>query len=142
MAKFLPYQQRVVKEADELQVKLADLVAFGETPVFAALDPKEQRLLETQSAHMGEYLHVLQERIRGFRGMKRYTCHRQVCAHPMTHGDYNKLRGWPTPEGQDPKDEGYLVEYIDGGKPNHPDYANYISWSPKGIFDAGYKEKK
>lgn len=62
-----------------------------------------------------------------------------VNACPMTLGDYNKLQGWLIPEGQNPADDGYLVEYADGGKPNHPDYAGYISWSPKGVFERAYQ---
>ncbi len=57
----------------------------------------------------------------------------------MTLGDYNKLQGWTLPEGQDATAEGYLVEYLDGGKPNHPDYDNYISWSPRDVFKDSYK---
>lgn len=42
----------------------------------------------------------------------------------------------------DPKTDGdeagYLVEYTDGGKPNHPSHEGYISWSPKAQFDAAY----
>lgn len=36
-------------------------------------------------------------------------------------------------------EEGYLVEYTDGGKPNHPDYAGYVSWSPKTVFERAYR---
>lgn len=43
----------------------------------------------------------------------------------------------------DPKtngtDDGYLVEYTDGGAPNHPDHPGYISWSPKAQFDNAYR---
>lgn len=56
----------------------------------------------------------------------------------MNRGDYNTLQGWTLPEGQDASDEGYLVEYLDGGKANHPDFENYISWSPKDVFEAAY----
>lgn len=62
-----------------------------------------------------------------------------VNAMPMTREQYNYHRGWETPEGENPKDEGYLVEYLDGGKPNHKDHENYISWSPKDVFDKSYK---
>lgn len=34
------------------------------------------------------------------------------------------------------EDEGYLVEYLDGGKPNYPDkHDNFISWCPKEQFE-------
>lgn len=62
-----------------------------------------------------------------------------VLATEMSLGDYNKHQGWTIPEDQNPEDEGYLVEYIDGGKPNHKDHDGYISWSPKNVFDNSYK---
>ena len=60
---------------------------------------------------------------------------------PMNRGDYNLYQGWTIPENENPTDEGYLVEYIDGGKPNHPDHRGYISWSPKGVFEKSYKKR-
>lgn len=59
---------------------------------------------------------------------------------PMTRAEYNAVRGWEVPADENGADEGYLVEYTDGGKPNHPYYAGYISWSPKAQFDAAYRE--
>ena len=56
----------------------------------------------------------------------------------MTRGEYNEFRGWTTPEDENPNDAGYLVEYLDGGTANHPDFENYISWSPKEVFDRNY----
>jgi hypothetical protein len=58
---------------------------------------------------------------------------------PMSRGDYNAYRGWALPEDEDGEDEGYLVEYLDGGKPNHPKHAGYISWSPKEQFDNAHR---
>ncbi len=63
---------------------------------------------------------------------------KQVTAKPMTRQAYNDYRGWKLPADEDGTDEGYLVEYLDGGKPNHPAHAGYISWSPKAQFDAAY----
>lgn len=57
----------------------------------------------------------------------------------MTRLAYNQLRGWTVPTDENPSDEGFLVEYMDGGKPNHPDYAGYISWSPKDVFERAYQ---
>ena len=59
----------------------------------------------------------------------------------MTRLEYNILRGWQLPEDEDRDDEGYLVEYLDGGKPNHPDFKGYISWSPKERFENVYREE-
>ena len=69
---------------------------------------------------------------------KKYKCTKEVFATPMNRGEYNTLRGWHVPDDENPNDAGYLVEYLDGGKPNHPDFDNYISWSPKDIFERGY----
>jgi len=63
-----------------------------------------------------------------------------INAKPISKLDYNILRGWDQPSSEDPKEDGYLVEYLDGGKPCHPDFKNYISWSPKEQFDNAYKE--
>lgn len=61
-----------------------------------------------------------------------------VLALAMTRLAYNEYRGWSLPADENGADDGYLVEYTDGGAPNHPDHAGYISWSPKAQFDAGY----
>ena len=58
---------------------------------------------------------------------------------PMTRGQYNDYRGWATPKEENPDDEGYLVEYQDGGKPNDARHLGYISWSPKDVFEKSYK---
>ena len=62
-----------------------------------------------------------------------------INAEPMTRDAYNALRGWEVPVDENPNDEGYLVEYIDGGKANHPDFAGYISWSPAEVFNNAYR---
>jgi hypothetical protein len=72
--------------------------------------------------------------------MKSYIGTKAVNAKPMTRASYNNLRGWPVPLDENGDDEGYLVEYTDGGKPNHPDFAGYVSWSPKAQFEGAYKE--
>ena len=62
-----------------------------------------------------------------------------IKATAMTRLAYNILRGWELPQDEDGSDEGYLVEYLDGGQANHPDYAGYISWSPKEVFKNAYR---
>ena len=62
-----------------------------------------------------------------------------INAKPMTRAEYNVFRGWQLPADEDGSDEGYLVEYLDGGKPNTPQYAGYVSWSPKEQFDNAYR---
>lgn len=63
-----------------------------------------------------------------------------VSATPMNRADYNAYRGWTLPIDENGADEGYLVEYMDGGKPNDDRHTGYISWSPKAQFDAAYRE--
>lgn len=72
--------------------------------------------------------------------MKRFKCHKEVYAYAMNRLDYNVYRGWELPANENGADEGYLVEYIDGGERNHPDHKGYISWSPKAVFEGGYTE--
>jgi hypothetical protein len=60
----------------------------------------------------------------------------------MLLSEFNLLTG---KDHIDPASErdGYLVEYPLVGEddtPNHPDYAGYISWSPKAAFEAAYTE--
>jgi hypothetical protein len=57
-----------------------------------------------------------------------------VKGQPMNRLDYNLYRGWVLPEDENGADAGYLVEYLDGGKPNHSAHAGYISWSPAEQF--------
>ena len=71
--------------------------------------------------------------------MKSYIGTKRINAKPMNRLDYDALRGWLLPEGENGNDEGYLVEYVDGGKPNHDGYKGYVSWSPKEQFDSAYQ---
>lgn len=62
-----------------------------------------------------------------------------ITAEAMTRAAYNGYRGWDLPANENGADQGYLVEYTDGGKPNDPRHAGYISWSPKEQFDNAYR---
>lgn len=73
-------------------------------------------------------------------GMSTYTGIKTIRAVSMTRGAYNKLRGWEVPSNEDPNDEGYLVEYTDGGTPNTSEFEGYISWSPRGVFEKAYHQ--
>ncbi len=73
--------------------------------------------------------------------MKTFKSHKLVTATPMNRLDYNIYRGWELPSNENGSDEGYLVEYLDGGESNHPEHKGYISWSPKAQFDNGYSEE-
>ena len=63
-----------------------------------------------------------------------------INAKPMSRLDYNIFRGWELPANENGSDEGYLVEYIDGGEPNTKEYRGYVSWSPKVQFENAYKQ--
>lgn len=72
--------------------------------------------------------------------MKTYLGAKIVRAKPMTRKEYNDFRGWQLPENECGEDAGYLVEYVDGGTPNTPEYKGYISWSPAKQFETAYNE--
>lgn len=59
-----------------------------------------------------------------------------VGAAAMTKNDFLTYIG----KDSDPEDDapGFMVEYLDGGKPNHPLHAGYISWSPVQVFVNNY----
>ena len=61
---------------------------------------------------------------------KEYIGVKLLKAEPMTRGDYNKKRGWTIPKDENPKDEGYVVQYDN----------DYVSWSPKEVFEKSYTE--
>lgn len=70
---------------------------------------------------------------------KNYIGVKKIKGFPMNRLDYNVYRGWELPADENGDDEGFLVEYVDGGKSNHPDHEGYISWSPKEVFDNAYR---
>lgn len=71
--------------------------------------------------------------------MKTYIGTKLIRALPMTRAAYNEFRGWQLPADENGDDAGYLVEYLDGGKPNTPQYMGYVSWSPAEQFDKAYR---
>lgn len=70
--------------------------------------------------------------------MNTYIGTKIINAKPMNRLEYNEFRNWQLPADENGADEGYLVEYLDGGKPNTPEYAGYVSWSPKDVFEKSY----
>lgn len=72
--------------------------------------------------------------------MKKHIGTKMVLSRPMSRQEYNTYRGWSLPADENGDDKGYLVEYLDGGKPNHAHHPGYISWSPKEQFDKAYRE--
>lgn len=62
-----PFQQRVLQEKLELDVRLDALRAFvGSSPLFLTLPELEQWRMLKQFHHMAQYSAVLQERIDAF----------------------------------------------------------------------------
>jgi hypothetical protein len=61
--------------------------------------------------------------------MQQYIGTKLLKAFPLSRGSYNLYRGWIIPKGENPDDEGYLVQYQDG----------YESWSPKDQFEMAYR---
>ena len=71
--------------------------------------------------------------------MKQFLGVKLIHAKPMTRAESNTFRGWELPADERGEDEGYLVEYLDGGQANTKEYAGYVSWSPKDVFERAYK---
>jgi hypothetical protein len=53
----------------------------------------------------------------------------------MTRQEYNDYRGWQLPADENGDDNGYLVEYADGGKSNVEGHTGYVSWSPADVLE-------
>lgn len=62
--------------------------------------------------------------------MKKYIGTKVIEAREVCRGDYNKYRGWQTPEDENPEDKGYFIRYSDG----------YESWLPKKQFEEEYRD--
>jgi len=58
-----PYQQRVLKEREELFTKWDALRAYINGAQFSAVEPAQQALLRAQLRAMGDYLAILDRRI-------------------------------------------------------------------------------
>lgn len=64
---------------------------------------------------------------------------KQIIATSMNRFEYNNYRNWDLPSDENGADDGYLVEYVDGGASNHPAHKGYISWSPSEVFNRVYQ---
>ena len=71
--------------------------------------------------------------------MKQHIGVKLINAMPMTRAEYNTFRGWQLPGDENGDDEGFLVEYVDGGKANTEQFKGYVSWSPKDVFERAYR---
>ncbi len=61
-----PYQQRVVEERDELEIKYKAICDFLESEFAKTLPRHDYALLRRQEVHMECYLNILNARIRRF----------------------------------------------------------------------------
>jgi hypothetical protein len=71
--------------------------------------------------------------------MTPFTGTMQVLAEPMNLADYHIYRGWKLPSNDNGENEGYLVECLNGGEPNHEHHEGYVSWRPKQQFENNYQ---
>ena len=71
--------------------------------------------------------------------MRKHIGVKEINAKPMTRLAYNNFRGWDLPEDENGNDEGFLVEYIDGGQANTEEFKGYVSWSPNDVFERAYR---
>ena len=74
--------------------------------------------------------------------MNKYIGVKEINAKPMNRQEYNDFRGWELPEDENGNDDGFLVEYIDGGigNGNTKEFNGYVSWSPKDVFERAYRK--
>jgi hypothetical protein len=62
----LPWQQDVLREKADLEVKIRALTSFSQSPYAAGLDVRLRQLLFKQNAAMHKYLVILERRIGSF----------------------------------------------------------------------------
>ena len=72
--------------------------------------------------------------------MVAYIGTKSLSAVAVSRAEYCEYRGWQIPKDADPNEQGYLVEYTDGGKPNDERHKGYISWSPACVFKDAYRQ--
>ena len=74
-----------------------------------------------------------------------YVGTKKVYPTAMTRAEYYLKLELRVPLNEDATEKGYMVEYLEGGKPNTSFSNMYVSWSPKDVFDKSYfveKDKK
>lgn len=69
-----------------------------------------------------------------FKNLIEYKSHKIVHAEPMNQGEYNRFKGFVEHNNENADKQGYLVIYSKDTEDE------YISWSPKHVFEAGYNE--
>lgn len=63
---------------------------------------------------------------------------RLIEAKEMTRYEYNQMRGWVLPEGENPNDMGYLVVNPAVTQRNVEGFDGYVSWLPEQAFKEQY----
>lgn len=111
----------------EIGQRLAKSDAVDKIWAFLGFELRTKLKLIEDAPNPGGLIHTLGS-------PKTYVGTKVIHALEMSLGEYNKLRGWGMPANEDPKEEGYLVEYTNGGVPNVPGFGGYISWCPKEVF--------
>lgn len=132
-----PHQNRVIAERLRVSEDVNKLEAFILSPAFKNVDKDEQSLLNQQLEAMATHLRILDLRVAKYVEAKRYRCVTEIMARPMTRKAYHNLRGFDDPDNDD---EGFFIEHLEGGEKNHSDFAGYITWVTKGIFERSYQE--
>lgn len=66
--------------------------------------------------------------------MARFVNISNLSAYKMTRGEYNALRGWELPAGEDGLDAGFLVVNHTASERNVDGYDGYVNWLPSKIF--------
>ena len=112
--------------------ELAYKMAFGKVWGFMGYHLKQT--LHEQEELLSSVLVPKQDSAKTYIGTK------VIHAEPMNRLNYNVFRGWTLPADENGDDEGYLVEYTDGSGSNVGSHAGYVSWYPKEVFEAAYKE--
>ena len=73
--------------------------------------------------------------------MENYIGTKAVRAEEMTEGVFKRIIKNESPINESFfKNEGYLVEYLDSPNRNSSQYENYVSWSPKDVFERSYRK--
>ena len=71
--------------------------------------------------------------------MRKYIGVKLLAAKALTLAAFIQETGVTPSTKSDLSEDGYLVEYADGGKPNSDKFDGYVAWSPKDVFENAYR---
>ena len=63
-----------------------------------------------------------------------------VNALAMTRAEYIEFRGWELPADENCNEEGFLIDYFNGGEANTDGFDGHVSWTPADAFDREYRK--